>query len=233
LDIFKFKQFKVGQNENVHRVGTDGVLLGAWVNIKKATRILDVGTGTGLIALMLAQRSHAKIVGIEPEHEAFSIARQNAEESPWKVRVQIIETTLQDFYLDTLFDLIVCNPPFFENSLKPLVAQRQHQRHTDTLSPTQLIENVAPLLHPTSRLAVVLPPIEGNRFIEIAVSFSLCLHRSCAVFSKSRKPQERWLLEFGVQPVPKTAETTLHIMDNAGQWTNEYKALTRDFYLNF
>jgi tRNA1Val (adenine37-N6)-methyltransferase len=233
LDIFKFKQFKVGQNQNVHRVGTDGVLLGAWVNIGKATQILDIGTGTGVIALLLAQRSHAKITGIDSDQEAFRITRQNADESPWKERIRIIETSLQDFYTEARFDLVVCNPPFFENSLKPPTSHRQQQRHTNTLPQDQLIENVVQLLTPIGRLAVVLPTAEGNRFKEIAASFNLYQHRSCAVFSKIGKPQERWLLEFARTPTATEDKTQLTIMDAAGQWTDEYKALTRDFYLNF
>jgi tRNA1Val (adenine37-N6)-methyltransferase len=233
LDIFKFKQFKVGQNQNVHRVGTDGVLLGAWVNLGSASHILDIGTGTGVIALMLAQRSDAKITGIDSDQEAFRIARQNAEESPWKERIRIMETSLQDFYTEARFDLAVCNPPFFENSLKPPTSHRQQQRHTDTLPQDQLIENVTQLLTPTGRLAVVLPTAEGNRFRGLAKTFNLYLHRSCAVFSKMDKPQERWLLEFGFTPMVNTNDTQLIIIDSAGQWTDEYRALTRDFYLNF
>jgi tRNA1Val (adenine37-N6)-methyltransferase len=208
-------------------------LLGAWVNIGNALQILDVGTGTGVIALMLGQRSNAKITGIDSDHEAFSIAKQNAEESPWKERIRIVETSLQDYYTQTRFDLVVCNPPFFENSLKPPTSQRQQQRHTDTLSPNQLIENVSQLLSPTGRLAIVLPTSEGNRIMELAQTFNLHVHRSCAVFSKAGKPQERWLLDFARTPAATANETQLTIMDAEGKWTDDYKALTHDFYLNF
>jgi tRNA1Val (adenine37-N6)-methyltransferase len=233
IDIFKFKQFSIAQNQNVHRVGTDGVLLGACANTVNTLTILDIGTGTGLIALMLAQRCTAKIIGIESDPEAYSIAEENFASSPWENRCQAIHSSVQEFHSDSLFDLIVCNPPFFENSLKPPMANRQQQRHTDTLTQAQLIENALRLLSSFGRLAVILPVVEGTRFVEQAQSYSLYLKRSCAVFSRAEKPQERWLLEFERQPNKKIEVKLLHIMNDSGQWTEEYKTLTKNFYLNF
>jgi tRNA1Val (adenine37-N6)-methyltransferase len=233
LDIFKFKQFKVAQNQNVHRVGTDGVLLGAWANVEDAQQILDIGTGTGLIALMLAQRSNAQIVAIEPEYEAFALARDNFQGSPFAGRIQIHHTTLQDFHSDVLFDRIICNPPFFEKSLKPPTANRQQQRHTDSLSQAQLLEHANRLFAPGGKLAVVLPTEAGNRFRELAPEQNFYTLKSTAVFSKIGKPQERWLLEFGrIKPEERISEQ-LNIMDIDGGWTTDYQTLTKEFYLNF
>lgn len=217
----------------MHRVGTDGVLLGAWADVYNVSNILDIGTGTGVIALMLAQRSKAKIRAIEHDFEPFTIAKENFANSPFRDRLHVQHTSLQDFYTVTPFDLIACNPPFFANSLKPPSINRQHQRHTNTLSPTQLLEHTSRLLSLNGRLTVILPFTEGNLFIDLAKSFGLSLNQSCAVFSKESKPQERWLLEFGKQPGAEPKQGELCIMDSFGQWTTEYKLLTKDFYLNF
>ena len=233
IDTFTFKQFSINQNQNVHRIGTDGVLLGAWVEVENTTSILDIGTGTGVIALMLAQRSKAEILAIEPDLEAFSMAGENFKASPYRERMQIVNTTLQDFASNTPFDLIVSNPPFFENSLKSPSANRIQQRHTDTLSSAQLLENTFHLLAAEGRLAVILPVVEGNRFIHLAESMGIILQRSCAVFSKEGKPQERWLLEFSKKPCANPTAVNLYIMNAAGQWKDDYKNLTKDFYLNF
>lgn len=216
----------------MHRVGTDGVLLGAWASAINTKDILDIGTGTGVIALMLAQRTDAEITAIEPDREAFSIATENFESSTFHKRIQTFHTPLQSFNTGKKFDLIVCNPPFFENSLKPPTTNRQQQRHTDSLSQIELLEHARRLLAPKGKLAVVLPSAEGNRFMEHALMSNLFVDRACAVYSKVGKPQERWLLQFANVNVLEKKQTTLHIMDAQGQWMEEYKTLTRDFYLN-
>jgi tRNA1Val (adenine37-N6)-methyltransferase len=208
-------------------------LLGAWASVANAQQILDVGTGTGVIALMLAQRSKAQIIAIEPAYEAFALARDNFQSSPFEGRTQIHHTTLQDFYRDGLFDLIVCNPPFFENSLKPSTVYRQQQRHTDSLSPAQLLEHTSRLLTPAGKLSVVLPTEEGNRFIELADKQNYFILKSTAVFSKIGKLQERWLLEFSRSKREDRISDQLSIMDANGRWTTDYKTLTKEFYLNF
>jgi tRNA1Val (adenine37-N6)-methyltransferase len=208
-------------------------LLGAWADVENTQRILDVGTGTGVIALMLAQRCNAQIEAIEPEYEAFALARDNFQNSPFANRAQIHQTILQEFHVDALFDLIICNPPFFENSLKPPSANRKQQRHTDSLSPVHLLVHGNRFLNPDGRLSVVLPTTEGNRFIELASEQNFYLLKSTAVFSKLGKPQERWLLEFSKQKTPRIETGSLAILDAAGQWTDEYKVLTSGFYLNF
>jgi tRNA1Val (adenine37-N6)-methyltransferase len=182
---------------------------------------------------MLAQRSHAAITAIEPDDEAFELARENFQSAAFAERMHIQHIKLQDFDVDKLFDLIVCNPPFFQNSLKPPKANRQQQRHADSLPPAQLLEHVSRLLSFPGRFCVVLPTEEGNRFMELAENQKLYLTKSSAVFSKTGKFQERWLLEFGKQAPPHIEKNTLTIMNHSGQWTDEYKSLTKDFYLNF
>lgn len=208
-------------------------MLGAWADVTGAHQILDIGAGTGVIALMLAQRSKAQITALEPAYEAFSLARDNFQNSSFADRTLIKQTSLQDFHSAQLFDLIVCNPPYFENSLKPPTAHRQQQRHTDSLSHNQLLEGTNRLLNTTGRLAVVLPTEEGNRFMEQAAKQNFYIKRSTAVFSKVGKPQERWLLEFGKQATEHIEQSSLSLLDATGQWTQEYRLLTSDFYLKF
>lgn len=216
----------------MHRVGTDGVLLGAWVDVTDCRTILDVGAGTAIIALMLAQRTDAEIRALEPDTEAFLIAQANIETSPFNNKLLVHQTTLQNFSTEGKFDLIVCNPPYFEKSLKPPTAARQNQRHTDALPFTDLINKSKSLLQPTGRLAVVMPYWEGNRFKDLAAHNNLHLSRTCAVTAKAGKPQERWLLEFSLAPSALRHEV-LTLMDTTGQWTPEYQQLTRSFYLKF
>jgi tRNA1Val (adenine37-N6)-methyltransferase len=207
-------------------------LLGAWVNVDQCHTILEVGTGTGVIALMLAQRSTATIMAIEPDTEAIALASENLKTSPFTNPMQVMQSTFQEFSTSRLFDLIVCNPPYFENSLKPQTIARQNQRHTDILPFQVLITQSLQYLQANGVLAVVLPWHEGNRFKEIAAAHHLHLIRSCAVTSKHGKPQERWLFEFSREEKPQQQET-LTIMDETGQWTHAYQQLTRDFYLKF
>jgi tRNA1Val (adenine37-N6)-methyltransferase len=210
-------------------------LLGAWATIKDVQKVLDIGTGTGLIALMLAQRvgKSGSVVGIEPEPDAFELVTQNIKTSPFSRQVAIQNLSLQKFNTNSLFDLLICNPPFFENSLKPPNKQRENERHSDSLPFQDLISHSKKLLHPSGRLVVILPVTEGNRLIKLAQDAGFDLVRQCAVFSKETKPQERWLLDFSLEPIENTVSSKLTIMKANGDWTEEYVALTRDFYLKF
>jgi len=233
VDVFQFKQFKVVQNKSVHRVGTDGVLLGAWADVKEVKNILDIGTGTGLIALMLAQRTDLKttITAIEPEEASFELAKENSKNSPFGEKMKLIKTSIQNFKTTILFDLIVCNPPYFENSLKPPSEQRERQRHTDSLPIQDLIDASKQILGLKGRLSIVIPVEEGDRFVEHASNSGFNLVRQCAVFSKVSKPQERWLLELSLAENISPAQSSLTIMNTKGEWMKEYVSLTRDFYL--
>ena len=233
-ETFRFKQFNIAQDESVHRVGTDGVLLGAWVEIQNAGRILDVGTGTGLIAIMLAQRSSAntQITALESDSHAHSLTKKNVKESPYSDRIEVAHRRLQDFETQKQFDLIVSNPPFFNNSLKPPTEPRTKQRHSGGLSYEDILTAVTKLLTPSGRLAIILPVTEGSLFNEQAQNFGLYVHRYWAVFSKPGKRQERSLYEFSYRK-RKIDESSLLITDHDGSWTEQYKSLTEDFYLNF
>ncbi|MFZ9503931.1 MAG: tRNA1(Val) (adenine(37)-N6)-methyltransferase [Cyclobacteriaceae bacterium] len=229
--VFRFKQFSLRQHDRVHKVGTDGVLLGAWVNIKPADQnILDAGTGTSLIALMLAQRSKAFITGIEPDPTACALAIENAANSPFTSRVTISQNRLQDLHARAQFDLIVINPPFFENQLRSPNEQRNGQRHNDSLPFHELIAAVKELLKESGRLAVILPIEEGLRFKELAQKNGFHLSRITEVHSKASKPPFRLLMELDLQDV--VCEKRVLVLENdQGHRSEAYHRLTEAFYL--
>lgn len=230
--MFYFKQFKIEDNRCAMKVGTDGVLLGAWVDVAQANTVLDVGTGSGVIALMLAQRTsaEARIDAIEVDKNSAEQALENVRQSPWGKKIIVHHSPLQGFRSSKKYDLIVSNPPYFNNSLPPPERARADARHTDTLSHHELLAHSKQLLAPSGRLAVVLPFAEGKAFISMASITGLFCVRQCSFYSRQGKPQERWLLEFALEPrTIKTEKLLLFADDN--NWSEDYKDLTRDFYL--
>lgn len=229
---FHFKKFSVAHDRSTHKVGTDGVLLGAWVNVGHAKRILDIGTGTGVIALMLAQRSidTAHIDAIEIESGDASQAEENIRRSPWPEKIHVINTSVQAYIPSMKYDLIVSNPPYFINSWKPPDNKRSAARHTHELSYEELLHATSRLLNDQGVFGVILPYLEGTMFIEMAKSSKLFPRRQLIFRSRNNKPPERILVEFSrQQPDPESEELILHSEGN--NWSDAYKNLTRDFYL--
>ncbi len=233
---FRFKQFTIEQDRSAMKVGTDGVLLGAWCNCLKARNILDVGTGTGLIALMCAQRNiYAKIDAVEIEPQAYQQALLNVNSSPWKQRITVINESFQNYtnLTEVKYDIVVCNPPFFNNSLKNESVQKSMARHTDTLSYEELVLGVIKVLSNEGILAVVLPQDVKNVFTTIAKSNGLFLNRILQVKPTPSKAEKRILLEFGLHPT-ELDENTM-ILEEFGRhgYSEYYKELTKDFYQKF
>lgn len=217
------------------KVGTDGALIGAWTNVNGTNNILDVGTGTGLIALMLAQRTSANVFGLEIEKNAANEAMLNVENSPWKNRICIKNISFQDFVksTDQKFDLIVSNPPFFTNSFKNEVENRSIARHNDLLPFSELIAGAKKLMNENGRLAVVLPNVPAQEFVELANHNNLFVDRTTTVKPKATKSANRFLIEFSKREVvPEENELIIYTNDSA-DFTEKYKELTRDFYLKF
>lgn len=214
------------------KVGADGVTLGAWCNVDGAKNMLDIGTGTGLIALMLAQRSDAEITAIDIENDCVAQANENVENSPWKDRIKVIDASIQDFAQksEEKFDLIVCNPPFFINSLKSPSDARTTARHNDSLPFEDLIQSAQKLLTENGRLCVILPILEGNQFVDLSEKNNLYCSKKTVVFPNPEKPAKRLLLEFRRKKCD-LEESELTIEAERHVYTTQYSALVKDFYL--
>ena len=218
--MFRFKQFAVRQDRCPMKVGTDGVLLGAWAEVRPGDRrMLDVGTGTGLIALMLAQRSAARITAVDVDAECATQAAENFAASPWADRLDAVAVAVQRYDPVERFDLIVSNPPYYVDSL---------------LSPDEGRNTaVVRLLAPGGRFALVLPPVEMQRFRSAALG-RLYPVRWTEVYSTPRRGVRRILAEFCTTPVPPPEPSRLVIeLGGSDSYTEDYRRLTGDFYLKF
>ena len=199
---FHFKKFSVAHEQSTMKVGTDTVLLGAWTKVQDAVNILEIGTGNGTIALMLAQRTpdHVHIDAVEIESSDAMQAQQNFLQSPWPGRIQSHPMSIQKFDKGTKYDLIVTNPPYFINSQRPPDEKRGQARHTISLSQDELISSTLRLLNNRGTLNIILPYTEGLQFMELAKSKNLFCTRQFSFRARENKPIERWLMEFGRQP---------------------------------
>lgn len=230
---FHFKHFSVAQDRCTHKVGTDGVLLGAWVKLTETdNHILDVGTGSGLIALMLAQRGTpgTKIDAIDIAPADIQQARENVSRSPWPERITVHHTAVQDFIPVNRYELIVSNPPYFERSLLPPDKLRTIARHTHNLPFPEFLSHASRLLAEKGRLAVILPYSEGLKVTDLAQNEDLHVVRKTEFRSRAEKPVERLLIEFSREKhEAEKSELVLYAKGNA--WSQDYKRLTREFYL--
>ncbi len=234
-NYFQFKKFKIIQEKAAMKVGTDGVLLGAWTNVSGAKNILDAGTGTGVIALMLAQRSEAQITGIEIEKKAAEEAAENASRSYWNNRISVKNISYQQFAETTneTFDLIVSNPPFFMNNQKSRDINLAVAKHNDLLPFPEIINGSIKLLEDNGKFALILPAKPALIFIELAMKNKLFLNRLTRVRPNFRKEAHRFLMEFSRNKTEiETSELAIH-EDDGSDFTPKYKNLTKEFYLNF
>lgn len=232
--FFQFKQFTIRHDKCAMTVGTDGVLLGAWAGTESCNRILDIGTGTGLIALMLAQRSKAAIDAIDIEADACLQAQENAESSLFAGRINVFHSDLVDFAQASthLYDLIVSNPPYFVDSLKCPNLQRNTARHTDTLTLEDLLQYSRKLLAPQGRIALILPYDQKDRLTDCIQTQNLFLSKEVSVIPVPDAQPKRLLAELTSEPPASPAfSDRLTIEIARHRYTDEYINLTKDFYL--
>jgi tRNA1Val (adenine37-N6)-methyltransferase len=232
---FYFKQFKVEDGRSTMKVGTDAVLLGAVAEVEKASDILEIGTGCGVIALMLAQRSQARIDAVEIDEESVKQARENAGHSPWNERIQIIHSSLQDFVIrsDIKYSLVVSNPPFFSRSLKSPDKKRNISRHNDSLTFEELLVSSFELMLDSASLWLILPVNEYEEFIEKVANKGFFIHYKMKVASREGKEYQRVILQLKKIPAGKIREWELTIKTLDNSFTKEYRELTREFYIDF
>lgn len=216
------------------KVGTDGVLLGAWVNIEGAMKILDIGTGSGVIALMLAQRSEGNIDAIEIEKNAAKQASENVARSPWSSRINIFNQSFQEYCkTGSRYDLIVSNPPYFERSMMAPDKKRSAARHNHLLSQQELMNGIKKLLLPHGKFAIILPVAEYLSFRNKALESGMYEIRNLKTKPTPEKPINRILGEFtGKADETSSSEIVIEKYGRHG-YSEEYKTLTKDFYLKF
>lgn len=232
-DYFRFKQFTINQQKAAFKVGTDGVLLGAYANVTGVRKILDIGTGTGLIAIMLAQRCNAEIVAIEPDHESYIQSMKNVAQCRWKGRIKVENTTLQDFTYAGKFDLIVTNPPYFSDSLKNPDARKSSARHNDSLTNDDLLKIVSGYLEDNGRFQLILPYTEGNILIAGSHEYGFYCSDILKIRPMVSSGIRRMILTFS-RMRGKTSESFLTIEQGSRhEFTQDYIDLTKEFYLRF
>lgn len=232
-DSFKFKQFTICQDRCAMKVGTDGTLLGAWaMNLKEKGSILDIGTGTGLIALMMAQRfPKAHIVGIDIDPKAVGQAKENVSVSPFSERIDIVQTDIRD-YVSEPFDTIVCNPPFFIDSLKCPDKQRNLARHTQSMSYVTLMKSAYRLLDADGIFSLIIPSDYRSRLEEEAALAGFVPSRICSVKTTPSKAPKRQLMEFKKTSVLQV-NIEIGVLENSANKRSEwYQNLVKDFYLS-
>lgn len=232
---FDFKQFTILQDKCAMKVGTDAVLLGAWVETAAAKKILDIGTGTGIIAIMLAQKSDAKVDAIDIDETAFEQAVQNVGNCKWKSQINVFHISLQKCSVidGDKYDLIVSNPPYFVDSSKASEESRTNARHTDQLSFDELLDGVLKLLSPTGAFYVILPTKESQLFSEIAAKENLFLTKCTRIITRTDKPEKRLLMKFEFIQKEVAEDSIIIEKDARHSYTDEYKELTKDYYLAF
>ena len=234
---FKFKQFSIHQDKAAMKIGTDGVLLGAWCSVDfYPDSILDIGSGTGLISLMLAQRSDAMTIdAVELDENAYEQSVENFELSDWGDRLYCYHASFSEFVEELqeeqeTYDLIISNPPFYVNAFETEDESRNKARYTTSLSFKELIIGASVLLSDRGKFAVVIPFSEEDSFIKLATVNKLFVNRICRVRGSLSTEIKRSLLEFSCKQT-KVKEDELTIEKSRNDYTVEYINLTKEFYL--
>lgn len=244
---FCFKQFSIWHQQCAMKVNTDGILLGAWANVENAKNILDIGTGTGLIALMLAQRTESlplkpNISALEIDENAYQQSIFNVKQSPWNSRLKIVHHDFLSWQQQNQipphsFDTLVSNPPYFDDSLLSDKANRNLARHTQHMSFAQLLNAANNLLSDNGEFSLILPPEQASKVITLGANIGLQLTRQLLVKTTPNKPISRVLFSLRKTHLPTTATllenvtSEMTIRDNNNQYSEQYVTLCKDFYL--
>lgn len=256
--IFRMKQFYICDEKSANKIGIDGVLIASWADIpERCNRILDVGCGCGIMTLMMAQRAeNATVIGIDIEPNAIEEAKSNCFKSPFSSQICILNKDFESICkevetgLMSPFDLIISNPPFFDTGVDPNLSSRMTARHCGTLSPEILIKNARRCLNMGGRLAFIGPYMNLNHYLEMIATDKFTIHGICSVAGSADVLPKRVMLELQYDPdlTPPASTSNYHgnnhsaaqipvrqliIRDNAGNYTEEYIKLGKDFYLKF
>ena len=231
---FEFKEFKIHQNNAAMKIGTDGILLGAWADLSDKKKGIDIGSGTGIISIMLCQRNEIlEIDSIEVSEKAVLDAKKNIKNCKWNERINLIHKDLRLFSTENKYDLIISNPPYFQKSLKPKDLDRLKARHEVSLNYKDVLNFGEKHLLKNGTINLILPIDQKQELIEYAEKFGLYVSKECIVFPKPNKNPRRLLIE--LSKIKKTFESQSLTIENDGRhnYTNNYKKLTREFYTIF
>ncbi|MFN3490158.1 MAG: tRNA1(Val) (adenine(37)-N6)-methyltransferase [Emticicia sp.] len=229
---FTFKQFSISQDRCAMKVCTDACILGASTEVENVHRILDIGTGTGLLSLMLAQRTNAQIEAVEIDEDAYQQAFMNVQTSVFVEKIKVYHQRIQDFISTENYDLIISNPPFYQQSLKSSDAKANKALHAVELSFDDLIDSVLRLLNLDGKFVVLLPPFEIEKLIQIAQKKGLYLSKKMSIRHDESKPIFRVIATFQTKKVHNLEEKTLIIHNEDGKtYSNKFRDLLKDYYL--
>ena len=231
MSIFKFKQFQVNQKNSAMKIGTDSMLLGALVAVESKKEALDIGTGTGVLSLMIAQRnSSLQITALEIESNAFIEAQQNIFDSPFQNQIRVLNVDFLQFKPTKKFDLIFSNPPYFENASKSESETKNLARHDDNLPLNLLFEKVSEILQDDGDFWIILPHKTLDNYKDLALEFGLKLNAVFQIYGK----ENQMIRKIGVfsHQLKISTQTDLVIRCEKGNYTSQYKALTKDYHFN-
>lgn len=229
---FQFKQFRIEQDQCAMKVSTDACILGAFTPAPQAGYVLDIGTGTGLLSLMLAQRCQCEIDAIELDDASFMQATQNVYESEWKNRISVQLADIRTFHTDKTYDLIICNPPFFENHLRSGISRRNIARHADQLRFHELIAAVISNLNPKGQFAVLLPSDFSERFISLSANAGLKVMQQVMIRDTALHQPFRTIIIFSLRNDQQPETTSLIIRDASGNYSRQFTTLLSPYYLH-
>jgi tRNA1Val (adenine37-N6)-methyltransferase len=234
--VFHFKKFSIDDSMAAMKIGTDSVLLGAWVPCGNEVRIIDIGTGSGILALMMAQRNqNATIDAVELDFDAANAAQLNINVSPWPGQVHVYNTAIQQFAegISEAYSLLICNPPFFNNSLKTPHDKRNFARHNDSLPAKELIEIASRLITRNGKAALIIPAGNYNNWLDEASRSGLFLTHCTWVKSYPDREPHRVMVAFAKSEPAHVIENELSIYDSQKVYSQSYRELTKEFYLKF
>ncbi len=229
MSVFNFKHFQIHQKNTALKVGTDSMVLGTLCQWDKPKRLLDIGTGTGVLSLMCAQRfSFEEIIGIELSEEAFTDAQINAQNNPFPSKIVVLNQAIQEYQSTERFDAIISNPPFFENSSKNPNAHKSLARHTESLSFLELVQSISSLLSENGKAWIIIPFESKKQLIQLAKENGLFPSDLITLFGKPNKPT-RIVISLEKQ-VSEIKISSLCIRTEDGLYMEEYKTLTQEFH---
>ena len=230
-NYFRFKQFTIVQDGCAMKVGTDGCLLGGWFECSDSKHILDIGCGSGLISIMAAQRCNAQVTGIELDRDASIQAVENVKNSPWTERIEIVNSDFLEYSSDKKFDTIVCNPPYFVNSLKCDKQSRTLARHSDSLSSNSFFAKCAEVSTPAVTVSIIIPCDIVEEWVSSGTENGFYVKRITHIKTTPTKMPKRALIEFVRDKDVCPIESTLVFENGRGEYSEETKDILRDFYL--